>query len=89
MTQINGVPAESLKVKGEQGRGFLEREQNLTWSAPLMADNQLIAGHWWTPQDYGKPLVSISSEYQETLGLNLGDKLTFGHLTFLLERDKE
>jgi putative ABC transport system permease protein len=77
MTQINGVSAESLKVKGEQGRGFLEREQNLTWSAPLMPDNQLIAGHWWTPQDYGKPLVSISSEYQETLGLKLGDQLTF------------
>jgi putative ABC transport system permease protein len=77
MTQINGVPAESLKVRGEQGRGFLEREQNLTWSAPLMPDNQLIAGHWWTPQDYGKPLVSISSEYQETLGLKLGDRLTF------------
>jgi putative ABC transport system permease protein len=77
MTQINGVPAESLKVKGEQGRGFLEREQNLTWSAPLMPDNQLIAGRWWTPQDYGKPLVSISSEYQETLGLKLGDHLTF------------
>jgi putative ABC transport system permease protein len=77
MTQINGVPAESVKLKGEGGRGFLEREQNLTWSGELMPDNQLIAGRWWTPQDYGKPLVSISSEYQETLGLKLGDKLTF------------
>ena len=77
MTKINGVPAESIKLKGEGGRGFLEREQNLTWSAALMDDNQLIAGHWWTPQDRGKPLVSISSEYQDTLGLKLGDKLTF------------
>jgi putative ABC transport system permease protein len=42
-----------------------------------MDDNQLIAGRWWTPADIGKPLVSISSEYQETLGLKLGDKLTF------------
>jgi len=77
MTAINGTPAASIQLKGDRGRGFLEREQNLTWSATLMPDNQLVAGHWWSPQDYGKPLVSISSEYAETLGLGLGDKLKF------------
>jgi putative ABC transport system permease protein len=77
MTAINGAPAASIQLKGDRGRGFLEREQNLTWSATLMPDNQLIAGHWWTPGDYGKPLVSISSEYAEALGLGLGDKLKF------------
>jgi putative ABC transport system permease protein len=77
MTAINAQPVGSIKLKGDGGRGFLEREQNLTWAGTLMDDNQLLAGHWWTPQDYGKPLVSISSEYQETLGLKLGDKLTF------------
>jgi putative ABC transport system permease protein len=77
MTAINAVPAESIKLKAENGRGFLEREQNLTWAATLMEDNELIAGRWWEPSDFGKPLVSISSEYQESLGLKLGDKLTF------------
>jgi putative ABC transport system permease protein len=77
MTAINSVPAESVKLKGESGRGFIEREQNLTWATTLMDDNQLIAGRWWGPEDYGKPLVSVSSEYQEALQLNLGDKLTF------------
>jgi putative ABC transport system permease protein len=77
ITAINSRPSESLKFKGESGRGFLEREQNLTWSADLMDDNQLIAGNWWTPADSGKPLVSISSEYQEALQLKLGDKLSF------------
>ncbi len=77
MTAINSQDTASIKLKGEGGRGFLDREQNLTWAADLMDDNQLIAGHWWTPQDYGKPLVSISSEYQDSLGLKLGDRLTF------------
>ena len=77
MTAINAQPAASFKLKGDNGRGFLEREQNLTWSATLMDDNLLVAGSWWVPQDYGKPLVSISSEYQETLNLKLGDRLTF------------
>lgn len=77
ITAINSRPSESLKFPGEAGRGFLEREQNLTWSAGLMEDNQLIAGQWWTAADAGKPLVSISSEYQEALQLKLGDKLSF------------
>ena len=74
---INSTPSESIKLHGDSGQGFLEREQNLTWVADLMEDNQLIAGRWWTPADAGKPLVSISTEYQEALQLKLGDKLSF------------
>lgn len=77
ITAINGVPSGSIKPAGDRARGFLEREQNLTWSARLMDDNQLIAGHWWTPAEAGKPLVSISTEYQQALGLKLGDTLRF------------
>jgi putative ABC transport system permease protein len=77
ITAINAHPAESLKFPGDSGRGFLEREQNLTWSAGLMEDNQLLEGSWWTPKDAGKPLVSISTEYQEALRLKLGDKISF------------
>jgi putative ABC transport system permease protein len=77
ITAINSRPAGSIKLPGDAGRGFLEREQNLTWSAALMDDNQLVSGQWWTAADAGKPLVSISSEYQEALQLKLGDKLSF------------
>ncbi len=77
MTAINSQPSATLKFPGDSGRGFLEREQNLTWSADLMDDNQLTAGRWWTAADAGKPLVSISSEYQEALHLKVGDKLSF------------
>jgi putative ABC transport system permease protein len=77
MVAINSTPSESIKLHGDSGRGFLEREQNLTWVSDLMEDNQLIAGRWWTPADAGKPLVSISTEYQEALQLKLGDKLSF------------
>ncbi|HTV96825.1 MAG TPA: FtsX-like permease family protein [Steroidobacteraceae bacterium] len=77
ITAINGVPAESLKMRGDRARGFLEREQNLTWSARLPDDNQLIAGDWWSSSEFGKPLVSVSTEYQEALHLKLGDTLSF------------
>jgi putative ABC transport system permease protein len=77
ITAINGEPAQSLKLKGDVARGYVEREQNLTWSANMMEDNRLIAGNWWTSDDAGKPLVSISSEYAEGLHLNVGDHLSF------------
>jgi putative ABC transport system permease protein len=76
-TAIDGQPSDSIKLKSEGGKNFLEREQNLTWSANLMPDNQLVAGKWWTKEDAGKPLVSISSEYQESLHLKVGDVLKF------------
>jgi putative ABC transport system permease protein len=77
ITAINSRPSESIKLHGESGRGFLEREQNLTWSMGLMEDNQVIAGSWWTAADTGKHLVSISTEYQEALQLKLGDEVSF------------
>ena len=77
MTAINSESGAALKARGESARGYIDREQNLTWSEKLMPDNQLTAGSWWTAADLGKPLVSISSEYAEALHLNVGDKLTF------------
>jgi len=76
ISAINGRPSDAPNAS-ESGRSFIEREQNLTWSAELMDDNQLIAGRWWTASDAGKPLVSISSEVQEALHLQVGDHLSF------------
>jgi len=77
LTQINGRPAESFRFRGADADGFAQREQNLTWAAELGTDNKVVAGRWWTPQDSGKPLVSLATEFQESLGLRVGDRLTF------------
>ncbi len=70
---INGVSIGHGPKRG----GMAEREQNLTWSATLGDDNRIIAGRWWRPEDAGKPLVSVASEFQESLDLKLGDRLAF------------
>jgi putative ABC transport system permease protein len=77
ITAVNSKPAQSLNLKGDSARGFVEREQNLSWSATMMDDNELVDGRWWTAADAGKPLVSISSEYAEGLHLRVGDSLSF------------
>src|ERR1700735_4171836 len=43
ITAINAQPAMSHKLNGDSARNYVEREQNLTWSANMMEDNQLIA----------------------------------------------
>jgi putative ABC transport system permease protein len=77
MTAINGRSIEELRPASDRGRAFAEREQNLSWAKDLQADNQIVAGRWWREDDYGKPLVSVSTDYEEELGLELGDKLHF------------
>ena len=77
LTDINDHPVESLHFARGDSEGFAEREQNVTWAANLGADNQIVAGHWWQPGEYGQHLVSLASEFQESLGLKVGDRLTF------------
>jgi putative ABC transport system permease protein len=77
LTQINSKPTSALKFATDRGQGFAEREQNLTWAEEPQSDNRIVAGQWWSVRDAGKPLISIATEYQEELGLKLGDRLTF------------
>jgi putative ABC transport system permease protein len=77
LTLINGRTVESERRAHPDEENFATREQNLTWASELGPDNRIIAGHWWTAADAGKPLVSLASEFQESLGVNVGDHLTF------------
>lgn len=77
LTAINGRLAEDARAGRGGEENFTTREQNLTWAAELGADNRIIAGRWWGAADFGRPLVSLASEFQEALGLKVGDRLTF------------
>ena len=77
LTAINGEAVEEGRRGGRDEEGCATREQNLTWTTELGADNRIVAGRWWTHDDVGKPLVSLASEFQEALGVTLGDRLTF------------
>jgi putative ABC transport system permease protein len=78
MTKINGESVGARRfVGGRRGEGLAGREQNLTWSAEIGPDNRITEGHWFTAEEAGKPLVSVATDMQESIGLKLGDKLTF------------
>ncbi len=77
MSSINGRPIEEIEPATDRGEGFAEREQNLSWAETPQLDNRIVAGRWWTETDRGRAYVSVATEYQEELGLKLGDRLAF------------
>jgi putative ABC transport system permease protein len=74
---VNDVAMRDRMPVSDRGRGFAEREQNLSWSSALPADNQIVAGRWWPERGPSSPEVSVATEFQESLGLRVGDRLTF------------
>jgi putative ABC transport system permease protein len=77
LTAINGRSVDELHYEGERADNFATREQNLTWTTELGSDNRIVAGNWFTAADVGKPLVSIATEFEESLGVHVGDRLMF------------
>ncbi len=75
LTKING---EEVSMEPEQGlRQGINRPLNLTWSARLPYENNIIAGSWFTAAELGKPYISIEKEIAERLNVKMGDILTF------------
>jgi putative ABC transport system permease protein len=77
LTAINGQSVESMRFAAGQGRGFSGREQNVTWASALGNDNQIVSGSWWPSDYHGAPQVSLATEFQESLGVAVGDKVSF------------
>jgi putative ABC transport system permease protein len=77
MIAINGRPIDEVVAGNDRAQGFAEREQNLSWAEQPQLDNKIVAGRWWEESDRGKAYVSVATEYQEDLGLELGDLLAF------------
>ena len=68
MTAINGRAVEGMRFGGAGGRGQRQRASRIfrglrSWG-PTTASS---TGKWWGPQDAGKPLVSLATEFQESL----------------------
>ena len=77
LVAINGASVDTLPFPSDRASEFVEREANLTWSAELGPGNTIVAGRWWPRRGPSDPQVSVESEYAATLGLELGDTLTY------------
>lgn len=57
-------------------QALADREFNLSWGDQPQADNRIIAGRWWSDRR-APPQFSVEGGLARTLGMHLGDKLTF------------
>ncbi len=71
---INDIPVQRIVSKDSQGERATHRDLSLTWGHSLPSDNKTIVGHWGAAKQ-GE--VSVESKLADSLGLTLGDKLTF------------
>jgi putative ABC transport system permease protein len=83
LSHINGRPVSGSDYADDRARNLVEREFNLSWSSQLQEDNRVVAGTFWGAQVHGTHELSVEKGLAETLGIKLGDTLSFR----LLERD--
>ena len=62
--------------KDPRAKRLVEREFNLTWAEKNRPDNKIVAGAFWKP-DSTEPEFSVEEGLAKTLGINVGDSLTF------------
>jgi putative ABC transport system permease protein len=81
VTAINGVPVDQLKGVGEEGQFMLGGADNrpvpITWAGDLPAESRVVSGEWWGADYKGPPLISLRASTAASLGLKLGDKVSF------------
>ncbi|UXY16748.1 FtsX-like permease family protein [Chitiniphilus purpureus] len=70
---LNGRPVEVARYEDDRARRLAEREFNLSWGEQLREDNKLQAGQPLS----GASGWSVEAGLAETLGIRLGDTLTF------------
>lgn len=74
LVAINGRAVVPEDFKGDRAQRLVDREFNLSHSAQAPAYNPIVGGRW-TNNEAGA--ISIEEGLAETLGLHLGDRLTF------------
>ena len=70
----NGQPVRPDTLDGDRAQRLAEREFNLSYAAQLPAHNTITQGRWVPEQSHA---ISVEEGLAETLGLKLGDRMTF------------
>jgi len=76
LTRIGDRAVDPDAYANPRAQRLAAREFNLSYADRPQSDNQVVAGRWWGP---GEPPEQFSVEegLAETLGIRLGDRLTF------------
>ncbi len=73
---INGQKVDPESYANPRAQRLSAREFNLSWGDRPQSDNRVVAGRWWGANEAG-PEFSVEKGIAETLGIGLGDTLTY------------
>ncbi len=74
LIEKNGQAIGPDQFENERARRLVDREFNLSYSAQAPSHNPVTAGTWFAPD---AAELSIEEGIAQTLGIRLGDELTF------------
>ncbi len=75
---VNGKPINYAETEVRQQQGQIGREFAVTYRPNLDANESVIAGRWWPPDEPGDiPEVSVEERMAERLKVVPGDSITF------------
>jgi putative ABC transport system permease protein len=74
LVAINGQATSPETQSDERAKRLVDREFNLSHSAAKPAHNTVVAGQW---KEQEKDAISVEEGIAKTLGLSMGDALTF------------
>ena len=77
LVKVDGVKVVPEHYPDRHAQHMARREFNLSVAAGLQKDNRITAGKWWPSGDRGRTLFSVENGIADTLGIRLGDTLTF------------
>jgi putative ABC transport system permease protein len=77
LVEINGKPISSRDYAEERARRLVDREFNLSWTQSMQPGNSIVAGRWFDSRDAGKTVLSLEEGIARTLGVELGDSMTY------------
>ncbi|HLA74995.1 MAG TPA: FtsX-like permease family protein [Gammaproteobacteria bacterium] len=77
LVKINNRPVTPDDYQEEHAARLVEREFNLSWMTDLPSDNRVIEGRWWGSQEQRQEGFSVEEGIATTLGLKLGDTLSY------------
>jgi putative ABC transport system permease protein len=74
---VNSQPVEPSAYADDRARRLVEREFNLGWGEEIPAHNRIVAGRWHGHDRGAAAGLSVEEGIARTLGLKLGDRLTY------------
>jgi putative ABC transport system permease protein len=73
---IGGISANALGPLPDEISEMFKGDTTMSWARDLPEASVVTEGEWWASDYQGAPIVSLSTELQEPLDLEVGDKVT-------------